>query len=218
MYNYYAMDRAEKQAPISIFIAATIVMFFLTLSAAESIGFVPYYIDGTAPSPERIALADMPETQVEAAVVGVLPERLVIPAIAMDLPILNPQTTDIKKLDEALKAGPVRYQTSALLEERGNMFIFAHSSNLAIVHNQMYRAFNRINELEVNDLITIEGGEKEYVYRVTKVRKTDASEEYIDLSPTREPKLTLSTCDNFGAKTSRWVVEADFVASYPKVS
>jgi LPXTG-site transpeptidase (sortase) family protein len=36
-----------KRAPASVFVATTIVVFFLSLSAADSIGFVPDYIDGS---------------------------------------------------------------------------------------------------------------------------------------------------------------------------
>lgn len=36
--------------PAPVYVAATVVIFFLTLSAADSVGFVPYYIDGTEPA------------------------------------------------------------------------------------------------------------------------------------------------------------------------
>ena len=194
-----------------------IVMFALSLSALESVGFVPYYIDGSTPKSEIVALSSIPQLGVEEILPAarVAPERIIAPVIGMDLPIQNPTTKDAEALDTLLAAGPVRYPDSALLNQKGNLFLFAHSSHLPVVHNQMYKAFNRINELEKNDLITVQGGGKDYVYRVTSVRHTDASEEMINLSASGTPKLTLSTCDNFGEKTARWVVEADFVASYP---
>ena len=79
----------------------------------------------------------------------------------------------------------------------------------------MYRAFNRISELKEGDSISVFGGGKEYKYKVSKVRQTDASEEVIDLSPKNGTRLTLSTCDTFGKKSARWVVEADFVGVFP---
>ena len=77
----------------------------------------------------------------------------------------------------------------------------------------MYKAFNALPELTAGDMVTIESSDYTYTYQVTSVRKTDATEEYIDLSADGGAKLTLSTCDNFGKKTSRWVVEATLVSS-----
>ena len=210
------LSYVNKTPPVAVLFAATVVMFFLSLSALESVGFVPYYVDGSTPASQALALSSIPQLGIEEALPAarVAPERILAPVIALDLPIQNPTTKDPEALDVLLSAGPVRYADSALLNQKGNMFLFAHSSHLPVVHNKMYKAFNRINELERDDLITVQGGGKDYVYRVVSVRHTDASEEMINLSPTHEPKLTLSTCDNFGQKSDRWVVEADFVASY----
>ena len=73
MTSNFRPDPGQK-APKSIFVATTIVIFFLSLSAADSVGFVPCYIDGTecssktAESPgifdtgrEVVALSDLPE-------------------------------------------------------------------------------------------------------------------------------------------------------------
>ncbi len=147
-----------------------------------------------------------------------LPIRIVAKAIGLDKTIANPISTDVETLDAALLDGTVRYPTSARLGEQGTMLIFGHSSYLPIVHNQMYRAFNRINELKVGDSITVTGGGTDYIYSVTKVRLTDASEEIIDLSKTNGTHLTLSTCDTLSKKSARWVVEADLVGSVPSAN
>jgi LPXTG-site transpeptidase (sortase) family protein len=209
-----------------VFAAVFVVLFFLSFSAADSVGFVPYYIDGSAP--RNIALDDLPElgnkqqpvavatnTQpaVETAIAPVKPERIVVSSIDLDLPIQNPSTRDIDALDEVLKKGPARYVDSALLGQKGNMLIFAHTSHLPVVHNQMYKAFNRLPELESGDTITITGGGKKHLYSVTKVRRADAEEELIDLSPTGN-RLTLVTCDTLTSKSSRWVIEAELVGTY----
>ena len=44
-----------NKPPIPVFLASAVVIFFLSLSAADSIGFVPYYIDGTEPTVSAIA-------------------------------------------------------------------------------------------------------------------------------------------------------------------
>lgn len=224
METPYTPISNHKKPPKSVFLATTFVVFVLTLSVADSVGFVPYYIDGTQPvaQTDSVSLADLPQLGSLEAIAtvapqiiqeGILPERIQASAIGLDLIVQNPTTKDVAKLDTTLQKGPVRYVDSAKLGEGGNMLVFAHSSHLPVVHNQMYKAFNRINELKVGDSITVSGGGRDYMYSVTKVRLTDASEEVIDLSTTNGTHLTLSTCDTFGKKSARWVVEADLVGT-----
>lgn len=211
----------QQKPPTGVFLAATVVIFFLSLSAADSIGFVPYYIDGS--TPPRVALNNLPMlgNEIEESTSSepfadkaVKPERVVIGAVSLDLPVQNPETRDIEELDAVLQNGPARYVDSAKLGEKGNVLIFAHTSHLPVVHNQMYKAFNRLPELEAGDAITLQGDGKEYLYSVTSVRRADAEEEIIDLSPSLGKKLTLVTCDTLTSKTSRWIVEAEFVGSF----
>ena len=209
--------RHQQKPPKRVFFAASIVMFFLSLSAADSIGFVPYYIDGTPSSDERVALSNLPELgsepvpAEEPTLPTALPERIIIPAIGLDLPVSNPATRDLASLDAILQNGPARYVDSAELGEKGNVLIFAHSSRLPVVHNQMYRAFNRVSELSPGDTITISGEGKSYIYTVSSVRRGNASDEIIDLSQDGGTRLTLVTCDTLTSKDSRWILDAEFV-------
>ncbi|MEK7098434.1 MAG: sortase [Patescibacteria group bacterium] len=217
------MSETPKRAPLSIFLAATAVIFILSLSAADSVGFVPYYIDGTEPTRSKVALSDLPELGEEPVAgsqqpaaeteIGIEPTRIRIGEIDLDLPVSNPETRDLEELDAVLKDGPARYVDSAKLGESGNVLIFGHSSHLPIVHNQMYKAFNKIPDLEEGDTISVEGGGKEFVYRVTSVTKVDAEEGIIDLSK-EGSKLTIVTCDTLTGKSSRFVLEAELVGSY----
>jgi LPXTG-site transpeptidase (sortase) family protein len=224
----YGSNDIQKVDYMMVLAVAT-VMFFLTLSALASIGFVPAYIDGIYPvendtliyeseqtvndnADEQVALSSLPQLGEQEALIQ--PERVVIHSIGVDLPILNPTDTDVEILDEELLKGVVRYPTSGELNQDGNMFVFGHSSRVSVVKNQMYRAFNRIGELRGGDTIKIMGDGEAHIYRVNSVRSADASEALIDLSPTDGRKLTLSTCDSFTSKTSRIIVEASFIGSY----
>lgn len=211
----------DQKPPFAVFVALTVFIFFCALSVADSVGFVPYYIDGTAPRSAQtdpsLTLTELPSlgrpTQADASTgIVALPTRITIPAIDLDLPVQNPATRDIAALDVLLQSGPARYVDSAHLGERGNVLIFAHSSHLPIVHNQMFRAFNRIPELSAGDSITVAGDDgRSYVYRVTTVRKANADDAIIDLSPSIGAKLTLVTCDTLTSKSSRFILEADLV-------
>jgi LPXTG-site transpeptidase (sortase) family protein len=217
--------------PFAVFLATTVVIFFLILSAADSVGFVPNYIDGSTPltangtapesgvsengvgaSSDALALNQLP-TLGEEIVATVLPTQIQIPSIDLDLKVQNPSTKDIGKLDELLKNGPARYVDSAKLGGRGNMIIFAHSSHLPIVHNQMYKAFNRVPELNSGDTITLTGDDgKHYLYAVDDVRKADAAEDIIPLA-VDGTKLTLVTCDTLTSKSSRFILTATLVGT-----
>lgn len=212
------MSRSSRKPPFPVFLAAMVVIFFLALSAADSIGFVPYYVGGTPPR-EKVSIAELPELGEEEIALpaeeetGVAPARIRIDAIDLDLPVLNPETRSIAALDEVLKDGPARYVDSALLGEKGNILIFGHSSHLPIVHNQMYKAFNKIPDLKEGDTIEIEGEGKIYSYRVLTVRSVNAEEGIIDLK--REGnRLTIVTCDTLTSKSARFVVDAELVGSY----
>ena len=218
-----------NRPPIPVFISSTIVIFFLSLSAADSVGFVPYYVDGSESArtsdivaiggSEELALSDLPELgeenqSVTPSLETSLPVRLKIPAINLDLAVQNPSTTNVDKLDGLLVNGPARYAESAKLGEVGNTILFAHSSHLPIVHNQMYKAFNRIPELKSGDTITLIGDDgKSYMYQVDTVVKADASDTKIDLSPVQGTKLTLVTCDTLTGKSARYVLSANFVGT-----
>lgn len=235
-YMDYYREQNPKQAPKSVFISTAILLFFASLSAADSIGFVPYYVDGTAPrgrveaGENQVSLADLPQlgeallaavrpeeetlptmTPAEVEIpVAIKPDRIRAGAIGLDLNVQNPETRDIAALDEILKDGPARYVDSALLGQNGNILIFAHSSRLPVIHNQMYKAFNRVAELKPGETITVSGEGKEYLYSVTSVRRANAEEELISLAPEGK-KLTLVTCDTLTSKSSRFIVEAELV-------
>jgi LPXTG-site transpeptidase (sortase) family protein len=216
-----------KKPPFTVFLAATIVIFFLSLSSADSIDLVPNYIDGSSASAadsQSVALSSLPQLglsgQGETAAtdatttVGFEPERLIIPAIGLDLAVQNPSTRDIDTLDALLQNGPARYVDSAKLGEAGNMIIFAHSSHLPIVHNKMFQAFNKIPDLKAGDSITLTAGGTAYMYSVVSVTKADVSDTSIDMSASKGTRLTLVTCDTLTGKSARYVLEADFVGTY----
>ena len=221
-----------KNPPKRVFLAAVILIFFSTMSAAQSIGFVPNYIDGSAmPAGEGasaqvdgVRLSDLPqlselyrtEGESSEAPQGVLPERIRSAAIGLDAVIQNPDTRDIDALAVSILKSPTRYVDSAKLGVPGNMLIFGHSSTYRVVRNPMYKVFNRISELKPGDSISVEGGGVEYLYSVTSVRSVDVNKAIIDLSPTAGTKLALTTCDILTGKSARFVVEADFVGIVPR--
>ena len=159
----------------------------------------------------NVAYEDTVQEQLHAAdATPVFPDRLVIPSIGTNLPISNPQTRNIAALDAELKTAAVRYPDSATLGQRGgNVLLFGHSSRLPVVRNQLYKAFNNIETLKDGDVIYVQSGSETYTYRVTNVYQASATDDKIALAVDGH-RLTLLTCDSFGSKNDRWVVEAEF--------
>ena len=148
---------------------------------------------------------------------SVLPTRVIIDKIGVNDPVANPETRDVAVLDQALTVGVVRYPGSGGLTDNSNILFFGHSTNWQVVHNQAYKSFNRLAELNLGDLIKVQSAEMEYLYRVTSVGLVDKNKALIQFA-SGEKMITLSTCDTFGAKSDRFVVEAKFVRNYPLTS
>ncbi|MDR3571186.1 MAG: sortase [Candidatus Pacebacteria bacterium] len=207
---------AKKSPPFGVFLATTVVVFALSLSAADSVGFVPCQIDGTC---DQVAISSLPQLGVEdnapaaTATQGVLPTEIKIPSVGIDLPVQNPATTDVDALDALLNKGPARYVSSAQLGVKGNVLIFAHSSHLPIVTNKMFQAFNQIPNLNPGDSIELDGADgKAYLYSVDSVVKADAGDgTTISLDPSQGQKLTLVTCDTLTGTSARFVLTAHYV-------
>lgn len=206
---------AERNAGVLGEILKRPVAFGLTFGVLFLLTFV--FLVAVDIVPERSSHTREESTQAVAPAAAEEPVRVVAKAIGLDVAVRNPDSTEVTVLDEALLHGAVRYPTSAKLGAEGNMLLFGHSSYLPIVHNQNYKAFNKIQNLKTGDTVSIYSATAEYRYRVVGVREADASEDVIELS-SEGKKLTLLTCDSFGKKTDRFVVEADFVGSYLLVS
>ncbi len=145
----------------------------------------------------------------QGSMVAESPTRIVIDKIGVDSPISNPNTTNVTTLDDYLKQGAVRYPGSGLLGA-GNMYLFAHSSNLSVVHNQAYKAFNGLKNLKAGDIIKVSSASHTYKYQVTAVTLVDKNQALVEFA-NQKNMLTLSTCNTLGAPSERYVVEADYL-------
>ncbi|MFH0755535.1 MAG: sortase [bacterium] len=141
--------------------------------------------------------------------IGEIPLNIKIPIINIDSQIYNPETTNIKVLDDYLSKGAVRYPSSGLLGGNRNIFIFGHSTGIKFVNNQAYKTFNGLENLKKDDEIFVFSEKYKYIYKVSSVKTVNADKELIKFN--KNKTLTISTCDNFSEKSNRYVVEAEFV-------
>jgi len=200
------MHKKSQAKFIFYFITIFLVAFILLYSA----GLVPESIKSNDGDSLKTLWDKAQKTDIDRdTIVGENPVRIVIDKIGVDSIISNPNTTNIATLDEYLKQGAVRYPGSGLIGS-GNMFIFAHSTGIKVVQNQAYKAFNGLKDLESGDIIKVYGAAKVYQYRVSSVTLVDESRALVEFSDNKN-MLTLSTCNTFGAKSERYVVEADYL-------
>jgi LPXTG-site transpeptidase (sortase) family protein len=170
-----------------------------------------------APSPDRASDADMSEAPLMHGS-EMYPLQITFDSLdGRRVEVLNPTSRDVATLDAALLEGAVRHPDSADFERVGTIVLFGHSSYLPSVRNKNFQAFNGIQKLAWGDLVRLESGTHEYVYRVDRVYEVSADDAELKIEAGK-PKLTLVTCDSFGAKSDRFVVEATLIEDVPLTS
>ena len=204
----------KSQVKFALYFLGTFIVLFILLYSA---GLVPESIKTNQGDSFRVLWDKAQKKAIDnqtnrGLAVGENPTRIVIDKIGVDATISNPNTTNVTTLDEYLKSGAVRYPSSGLLG-MGNMYIFGHSTSIAIVHNQAYKTFNGLKDLKMGDIIKVYGANKVYKYIVTSVTLVDQNKALVEFG-NKKNMLTLSTCNTFGAKGERYVVEADFTGIF----
>jgi sortase (surface protein transpeptidase) len=194
---------------VTNFLAAFFVVFgfsFATLSAFTDV------LPKESGASSNVNSANVTDNGDNARVQLDEPRRVIISKIGVDQSISNPKSTEVKVLDDALLGGAVRYPESGLLGENKNIFLFGHSTGFRTVQNPAFKAFNRLGDLLPNDEIVVMSDSEAHIYRVVSSSLQRADETEIRFSPKRT--LTLATCNTFGRKEDRFVVQAEFVRSY----
>lgn len=202
------------------FVVFTVVYVMCTaLSAVPKISIAPTEDDSSVgdevavPASTTEPVVEEP-VEVEVSAAAALPVTMVIDKLDRELPVLNPQSRSIAELDTALLDGVVRHPDSATFADDGNIFILGHSSYLPQVRNPFFQAFNGIQKLEWGDTIRLYSAEAEYVYEVERVYEAQASTLEVPIAFTGK-RLTIATCDSFGSKDDRFIVEAKLVETNP---
>lgn len=206
-----------------LFLGVFFMIMLVSYGALYAIDFIPEPITEevvtTTATASTAADDDVTRVQETNGVVGdnssdtaPNPVSIHIDALDRTVAVLNPQSRAVADLDAALLDGVVRHPDSADFHETGNIFILGHSSYLPTVFNKNFQAFNGIQNLTWGDTIRLRSADTEYVYRVERVYEAKASEVTVPNSR-GEAKLTLATCDTFGAKEDRFIVEASLVTS-----
>lgn len=207
-----------KQKDYMLIGGLTLSIFLMTYVLLALLGFVPEqfkFVSTSAPKSQNVQVIDTPTatvTQTQNIDKNLIPTKVEIPKIGVSSIINVPAGIDVSTLDNALTKGAVYYPGSGTLQG-GNMFLFGHSTNWSVVNNDAYKTFNDLDKLSTGDEIVLTSGGEKYVYIVRTVKLSSEDDAVVQFA-SNSPMLTISTCDTFGRKQDRWVVEADLKTTF----
>lgn len=137
---------------------------------------------------------------------------VVIDKISVNAPVVaNVEITNERLYMDSLRYGVAHASGTVLPGQKGNMFMFAHSSLNFWQLGPYATVFNLLSKLEIGDTVVIYYEGKGYVYSVFETSIVHGwntkpfDQEYA------EPVVTLVTCDPPGTTQNRRVVKARIV-------
>lgn len=148
-------------------------------------------------------------------------DRLVIPSLALSVPIKDISFDPLFEKDEkllndviqtTLREGVVRYPGTAEPGKRGNTFITGHSSYYLWDPGAYKDVFAVLPKIKADAEIKVFYRQKEYRYRVKELKEVWPSQVDV-LNQTNDYRLTLMTCTPVGTNLRRFIVVAELIAS-----
>jgi sortase A len=123
----------------------------------------------------------------------VLPERLAIPSLGIEVPIVISQSNSEVALQKDLEKGVIYLPGSSVLNEKGTMVIMGHSSAYPWYKGQYGSIFALLNKLNINDEIIVFSKDKQYIYKVLG-KEIKAPKDLVFQTQEDEPILYLVSC------------------------
>jgi len=149
---------------------------------------------------------------------GPFENRLIIPKIGKNIPIVRPGMEALMKEDwkkfeadiqTALRGGAVHYPGSARPGQAGNFFVTAHSSYYPWDDGKYKDSFARLGDLEPGDTYMVYFNGDKHTYRVTGKKEVSPNNVTVLDQPTNKRLATLMTCTPVGTTLRRLIVTAE---------
>ncbi len=144
-----------------------------------------------------------------------VPNKVVIPKINVDVPLVLAPGYEDKDILKALESGIAHYPNTALPGEVGNVFVTGHSSNYPWAQGAYNYAFSLLNKLDNGDMVYVYYQGEKYTYKVFEVKIVSPSDTSV-LSKTNNSIISLMTCDPPGTTWKRRIVKAEQIEPDPK--
>jgi LPXTG-site transpeptidase (sortase) family protein len=150
--------------------------------------------------------------------VGPFEDRLIIPKLGENVPIVRPSMDALMKEDwkqfeadiqKALHDGVVHYPGSARPGQAGNFFLTGHSSNYPWIKSDFNDVFARLNELDTGDTYSVYYGGDKHTYKIVKKYEVKPNNVSVLDQPSDKRIATLMTCTPVGTTLRRLIVQAE---------
>lgn len=143
--------------------------------------------------------------------------RLIIPAINLDVPLVETEAHDYKNFTETtfdadLENWVVKYPTTPNPGEWGNAFFFGHTSQEYWKSNPYGTVFRRIPQLKPDDKIQVVRDGVLYEYKVVKtviVKPKNVNDTYVEFGDENKEYITLMWCYPIWRTDKRMMVFAE---------
>ena len=136
----------------------------------------------------------------------ILPERLVIPSLGIEAPIVISQSDNEVALQKDLEKGVIYLPGSSNLNQKGTIVIMGHSSAYPWYKGKYGSIFALLNKLNINDEIIIFSNDKQYIYRVLD-KEVKAPKDLVFQTQADEPILYLVSCWPVNTSWKRIVIK-----------
>ncbi len=137
--------------------------------------------------------------------------RLYIPKINVDAPIIMATSNEEVVIQENLTKGVVHYVGTAEPGHVGNSFITGHSSNFWWIKGNYNYIFVNLSKLTIGDQAKIYYQGNKFIYQVKEVKEV-LPEDISVLAQGDTPTLTLMTCTPAGTNWRRLIVVLDQIS------
>ncbi len=152
--------------------------------------------------------------------VGPPENRLIIPKLNLNVPVVVPSNADLLKEDwtaleediqSGLQDGVVHYPGTAKPGQAGNFFVTGHSSYFPWAPGKYKSVFARLGELNVGDEYWVYYGGDKYRYVISEKKEIKPSDVTVLDQPVSKRVSTLMTCTPVGTTLRRLILSAQEV-------
>jgi LPXTG-site transpeptidase (sortase) family protein len=152
----------------------------------------------------------LPDNQAAMEIMLTEADRLAIPSLKIEAPLIRVTATDEPTLQRGLEQGVVHYPNTAEPGEFGNAYYFGHSSDYAFKGGKYKTVFATLPKIGEGEKIYITNQKgKQFVYQVIEKKIVGPHDiEVLSQGEGKEKLLTLQTSWPLGTALKRYLVIA----------
>ena len=160
---------------------------------------------------DEVRLSYIPRsTKLAAVAIPVAPsdDRLIIPRLGINVPVVDAVGLDNKDVMRDLETGVVHLPNTAYPGQVGNVFITGHSSYYPWAAGHYKSVFVLLDKLQPGDKIALYRQGEKFIYQVASQRVVAVDDVSVLTQRSDQRKLTLMTCYPVGTNSQRLVIDA----------